>query len=116
MRSVIASLSATTAPAPYLTSLEAARLIHAAQPISIVSDQQEPLFHSTGLGGWLSLGSNVEVTPDDSGRVPQKGQLIALNPERTVIEVTSSQGTKARVHFPRLGFAVTVAKKAKASL
>jgi hypothetical protein len=114
MRSFITILSATTAKAPIIPSHEAAQLIHSSIPIPLVLDPLEPLLVQNG--GWLMIDQEVEVTPDDSGRIPQKGILVALNPERSVLQVSNVKGDRVRVHFPRLGFGVSVAKKIKLSL
>lgn len=71
---------------------------------SIRTDADEPLL----LAGWLKLQDVVEVTPTDTGKVPQVGKLVVLNRQRAVVEVETSEG-KCRVHVPRLGF--SIAKK-----
>lgn len=76
-----------------------------------MSDVKEPLLASNG--GFFSLGKAVQVTPDDSGRVPQKGKLVALNTERSVLEVANAEGKLVRVHFPRLGFGIGKERAAK---
>lgn len=105
----------TTAPKPvYLDAPAAAARIHAATATDVARyhDAQEPLLKSTGLGGWLALNEVVDITPDDTGRIPQRGTLVALGRERAVIDVVS-QGGQVRVHFPRLGFVIAPAKKEK---
>ncbi|KAF4620067.1 hypothetical protein D9613_005226 [Agrocybe pediades] len=59
---------------------------------------------ATRLG--ISLGDNVQVAPEDSGRnYPTTGKLVALNREEIVLEVNGSKGL-VRCHFPRLSFFV----------
>lgn len=83
---------------------EAAKLIHAIatdeQATSV--DDKEPLL----VASWFKLGDTVEVTPTDTGKVPQQGTLIGLNKEQVVVEVVGKSGGKVRVHAPRLGFSV----------
>ncbi|KAK4705987.1 hypothetical protein P7C70_g219, partial [Phenoliferia sp. Uapishka_3] len=91
-----------------LSPEDAARIIHATLPDERESkvEEEEPLIREK----WLRLGSEVEVTPDDSGKVPQKGTLVALNSEQSVIEVVASGG-KCRIHAPRLGFTIRSSRK-----
>ena len=80
------------------------------QSQALLLDRQEPLL----VAGWFSIGDEVEVTPNDTGRVPQKGKLVAVNAERSVIEVKGDEGRTVRVHAPRIGFDVKRSKvKAK---
>lgn len=67
----------------------------------------------------LVRGAHVEVTPDDTGRAdPSRGYLEALSPEEIVIspQEVSTSGTAIqgiRLHFPRLGFIVRPAPRAR---
>lgn len=83
---------------------EAARRVLAArpEPSSTSVDEQEPLL----VAGWLKIGDEVEVTPTDTGKVPQRGTLVGLNSERVSLDVQGEQGAKVRVHAPRHGFDV----------
>lgn len=84
----------------------AASLIYSVAPIEAKVDSEEPLL----VAGWLKLGDEVEVTPTDTGKVPQKGKLVGLDRQRVVIEVVGEEGKSARVHAPRLGFSVQKVK------
>lgn len=106
----------TTAPnggkPPKIPAVDAARLIHSATPDQIKVDAKEPMLASAGVGGWLSLGDRVEVAPNDTGMKPvQKGTLVGLDAEAISIEVRTAGGS-CRVHAPRLGFSVSLEKKA----
>lgn len=72
------------------------------EPSSTSVDEQEPLL----VAGWLKIGDEVEVTPTDTGKVPQRGTLVGLNSERVSLDVQGEQGAKVRVHAPRHGFDV----------
>lgn len=85
-----------------ISDKEAASLIYSVAPIEAKVDSEEPLL----VTGWLKLGDEVEVTPTDNGKVPQKGKLVGLNRQRVVVEVVGEEGKSARVHAPRLGFSV----------
>ena len=76
--------------------------------VPLALDAEEPLL----VAGWVKLGGLVEVTPDDTGRVPQRGTLLALNAAESVLGV-QGQGGIVRVHFPRLGFGIAKAKEAR---
>jgi hypothetical protein len=52
----------------------------------------------------------VTVTPDDTGKDPVAGELIALSPLEIVIRRRDPQVGEIDVHFPRAGFVVQAAK------
>jgi len=66
-----------------------------AQP---VSDANDPLDRQ--------LGSMVQVVPDDTGRDPVAGELIAISREEIVIRRVDPGVGEVAVHFPRAGFVV----------
>lgn len=51
-------------------------------------------------------GMRVQVAPDDAGRDPVTGELIAISPHEVVIRRSDSQVGEVDVHFPRAGFVV----------
>jgi glutathione S-transferase len=55
-------------------------------------------------------GMQVTVTPDDTGKDPVAGELIALSPLEIVIRRRDPQVGEVDVHFPRAGFGVQAAK------
>lgn len=74
-----------------------------------MNNLNEPLL----VAGWFKLGDIVEVTPDDTGRVPQRGTLVSINSQRIVLRVVGVDGGCVLCHFPRLGFGIGKAKVAK---
>ncbi|OCH88277.1 hypothetical protein OBBRIDRAFT_889230 [Obba rivulosa] len=54
----------------------------------------------------VKRGEIVSIIPDDNGKVPTVGKLVALNREEAVIEVTGSSGSLAYCHFPRIAFTI----------
>ena len=52
------------------------------------------------------LGSQVQIVPDDTGRDPVIGELLAISREEIVIRRVDSQVGEVAVHFPRAGFVV----------
>jgi len=56
------------------------------------------------------LGDAVTVTPDDSGRDPVPGELVARGPDEVVIRRVDPLVGTIQVHFPRAGFELVPAK------
>ena len=54
-------------------------------------------------------GQRVTVTPDDTGRDPVAGELIASGVDEITIKRNDPAVGEVSVHFPRAGFAVTPA-------
>jgi hypothetical protein len=48
----------------------------------------------------------VSVTPDDTGRDPVVGRLVAASAHEVVLRRTDPQVGEINVHFPRAGFDV----------
>ena len=63
-----------------------------------VNDANDPLGRQ--------LGSKVQVVPDDTGRDPVAGELIAISREEIVIRRVDPRVGEVAVHFPRAGFVV----------
>jgi glutathione S-transferase len=67
----------------------------------------------------LSIGAQVSVAPDDTGRgSPTLGTLLAVTAEEVVISPQEIDGKtplvgNVRVHFPRLGFVVRPVAKSR---
>ena len=55
----------------------------------------------------LALGAVVEVTPDDYGTVPVRGELVRLTQQDIAIRRTDPRIGDVVVHFPRSGYRVT---------
>ena len=82
-----------------ITSQEALDAARAATSIaSVTADAREP----TGR----TPGQTVSVTPDDTGRDPVVGELIASAVHEIVIRRTDPAVGEVCVHFPRAGFVV----------
>jgi len=54
-------------------------------------------------------GQTVTVTPDDTGRDPVIGELVASGVHEIVIRRSDSAIREVCVHFPRAGFVVAPA-------
>jgi glutathione S-transferase len=52
------------------------------------------------------LGRQVEVVPDDYGRNPVAGSLVAISGRHVVVERQIEGIGTVRVHFPRLGYEI----------
>ncbi|KAA1100930.1 hypothetical protein PGT21_001818 [Puccinia graminis f. sp. tritici] len=65
----------------------------------------------------FGLGSQVAVTPDDSGKVPTTGRLVEINGSTIsiIVKRRDESGQECKVCFPRLGFSVIPAALAEAS-
>lgn len=69
----------------------------------------------------LTLGREVVVAPDDTGRDdPIYGRLVGCSAEEVVLQPTpnmkSTMGDRVRIHFPRLGFVVKPVEEGRAKL
>jgi glutathione S-transferase len=82
-----------------LSSQEALAIAKAASP-----QAQERADANDPFG--RKLGMRVQVEPDDIGRDPVAGELIALSTEEIVIKRSDAQVGEVAVHFPRAGFVV----------
>lgn len=63
----------------------------------------EPGTASAALQG-IEVGSEVTMMPDDSGRDPVRGRLVAVSDTRVVLRRTDPGLGEINVHFPRAGF------------
>jgi glutathione S-transferase len=82
---------------PAAAALEIARN---AEPAPISADEDvEP-------GSWKS-GERISVTPDDTGRDPVSGALVALSAQEIVLARDEPALGRLHVHFPRAGFVVS---------
>lgn len=55
----------------------------------------------------LQIGSEVIVTPDDTGRDPVRGRLLAADAQHLTLRCEHPRVGEVNVHFPRAGFDVT---------
>jgi glutathione S-transferase len=57
----------------------------------------------SGLFG-LAVGDRISMTPDDTGRDPVVGRLLAVTDHAVVLRRTDERLGEINVHFPRAGF------------
>jgi glutathione S-transferase len=82
---------------------EALAIAKAATPqVEERSDANDPFGRKTGM--------RVQVAPDDIGRDPVVGELVALSTYEVVIKRTDAQVGEVAVHFPRAGFVIQPAQ------
>jgi glutathione S-transferase len=85
-----------------MTSREALDVARTATSIAEASaDPQDPVRRKPG--------EIVSVTPDDTGRDPVVGELVASDVHEIVIRRSDREVGEVCVHFPRAGFVVAVA-------
>jgi glutathione S-transferase len=85
-----------------MTSQEALAVAGAATSIaSPAADPHDPISRKPG--------QRVTVTPDDTGRDPVVGELVASSVHEIVIRRSDPAGRDVCVHFPRAGFVVASA-------
>ena len=58
------------------------------------------------LAGELKAGQKVSVAPNDYGRIPVAGTLVAYRDDEVVIERHDPEAGRLIVHFPNIGFEV----------
>ncbi|WP_341702300.1 glutathione S-transferase family protein [Ferrovibrio sp.] len=78
-----------------------------------IARESEPAPVSGGVAAnalGLSAGSRVTVTPDDTGRDPVTGELVALDAQSVTLRRDSPETGVVHVHFPRAGFVLVPAK------
>ena len=51
-------------------------------------------------------GDRVAVVPDDYGKVPVHGEIVALSPQHIALRRQDERVGEVVVHFPRAGFLV----------
>jgi glutathione S-transferase len=81
-----------------MTGAEALDVAKAAAPGATQVDGGDP--------SGLRAGQTVSVTPDDTGKIPVKGELVGLTADRVSIRRNDPRVGDVVVHFPRAGFAV----------
>jgi hypothetical protein len=85
-----------------MTSQEALAVAKAATPSTgIGADRDDPVGRQPG--------QRVTVTPDDTGRDPVTGELVASSVDEIVIKRSDPAIGEICVHFPRAGFVVAPA-------
>jgi len=86
-----------------MDSKEALAIAKAATPqVEERSDANDPFGRKTGM--------RVQVAPDDIGRDPVVGELVALSTYEVVVKRTDPLVGEVAVHFPRAGFVIQPAQ------
>lgn len=78
-----------------------------------VAREAEPAAETRGVAVnslGLQAGQPVSVTPDDTGRDPTVGTLVALDHQTIVIRREAPECGAVHVHFPRAGFILVPAQ------
>jgi glutathione S-transferase len=86
---------------------------HDADAVISKAAQVEGQSHEAWCGKWPDvadpwLGKMVSAVPDDYGRTPIIGTLVAATKRHVVLERDVSDIGKARIHIPRFGFEITL--------
>ena len=68
-----------------------------------------PDFPADGDPSGLKDGAKVTVTPDDTGRDPIAGVLVAASNREVIIQRTDPRAGEVHLHFPRAGYDVEAA-------
>lgn len=78
-----------------------------------IAQKAEPAAISGVIANTLGLkeGAKVSVTPDDTGRDPTIGELVALDAQSVTIRREAPEVGTVHVHFPRAGFILLPAKE-----
>jgi len=97
-----------------ITSDDAVKVIVSSAPEDIASIVGFDAVAASGLS--VQKGDSVLVAPDDTGKIPTKGKLVALSRGEVVIETVGENGASVRVHFPRLGYSITPERQTQAKL
>jgi glutathione S-transferase len=84
-----------------MTPAEALDVAQAAMPEPTEVDASDP--------SGLQAGRTVTVTPDDTGKVPVKGELAGLAADRVSLRRNDARVGEVMVHFPRAGYVVAPA-------
>ncbi len=82
-----------------MDAAEAIEIAKAAEPDPACAPE-----HADPAG--LKPGARVSVTPEDTGKVPVEGDLVAADARRIAISRTDERAGNVVVHFPRAGFVV----------
>jgi glutathione S-transferase len=85
--------------------------IPAATALDIARDAHpmHPELPADGDPSGLKYGARISVTPDDTGRDPVEGTLVAANDQEVIVRRTDARVGHVHVHFPRAGYDVVAA-------
>jgi glutathione S-transferase len=77
--------------------------------VALRSQPQAPAIPRDADPSGLKAGAAVIVTPDDTGRDPVRGTLLAADAEELVIRSSHPRVGEINIHFPRAGFDIVPA-------
>lgn len=91
------------------------REMSATEALAIGRDTQPtaPAIPANGDPSGLKAGQRVSVTPDDMGRDPVMGELVAADCQEIVLRRVDETAGEIQVHFPRAGFDVNAAGESR---
>ena len=67
----------------------------------------EPNYISQNIDNEWKICEELRILPDDTGRVPVEGTLVAVDHHEIVLRISDEKTGDINVHFPRAGFEVT---------
>lgn len=70
------------------------------------SEPVEPTYIRSDSNTEWPIGQRLRITPDDMGRVPVEGTLVAVDQHEIVLRLPENKAGNINVHFPRAGFDV----------
>lgn len=76
----------------------------AALVIAQAADPAPPHIAENGDPSGLKPGQRITITPDDMGRDPVTGVLVAADSQEIIIRRSDQKTGEMQVHFPRAGF------------
>jgi glutathione S-transferase len=77
--------------------------------VALAAEPLEPDLPPDGDPSGLKAGTEVVVTPDDTGRDPVHGRLLAADIQEIVIRSRHPRVGEVNLHFPRAGYDVVAA-------
>ncbi len=83
--------------------------LSSADALAVARDAEPAAPDISGVTGELRQGQEVTVTPDDTGRDPVKGQLVAADRQTVIIRQEDPRLGVLHIHFPRAGYDVAAA-------
>lgn len=72
--------------------------------VSAAGESSPVALPQTDEAGAVLIGARVAVRPDDWGRDPVEGELIACGEDELVLSRTDPRAGEVHVHFPRVGY------------
>lgn len=72
--------------------------------VALNAEPETPDLPANGDPSGLAAGQDVIVTPDDTGRDPVRGTLVAADMQELIIRSSHPRVGAVNIHFPRSGF------------